>query len=74
MADIIVIMGFLLALAAAPEIGRFLPAARPRWVARAWWRTNAFRPGETNRPQPELSEDERAAAENHDVCRAGEDS
>ncbi|MFD3812333.1 hypothetical protein [Rhodococcus sp. NPDC058639] len=74
MADIIVIMGFLLALAATPEIGRLLPPARPGWAARAWWRTNAFRPADTARPRPEASEDERAAAENHDACRGGEDS
>lgn len=83
MTDIIVIIVFLLGLAAAPELGRLLPPARPRWAGRAWWRTNAFRPGETpvpetpapETPQPRLrpSEDEQAAAGSHDVCRGGED-
>ncbi|MBM7460445.1 hypothetical protein ACIBED_04635 [Rhodococcus coprophilus] len=47
MADITVIIAFLLALAAAPEFGRLLPPTAPRWVGRAWWRNNAFRPTET---------------------------
>lgn len=89
MADITVIIVFLLALAAAPEFGRLLPPTAPRWVGRAWWRNNAFRPAETPpaetpttetppaetaRPRPCSSGDEQAAAEKHDGCAAGEDA
>lgn len=84
MADITVIIAFLLALAAAPEFGRLLPPTAPRWVGRAWWRNNAFRPTETPpaetpptetaRPRLCSSGDEQAAAEKPDGCAAGEDA
>ncbi len=84
MADITVIILFLLALSAAPEVGRLFPPVAPRWAGRAWWRNNAFRPPETRstetpspetpRPRLRSSGAEQAAAESHDVCRPGDDA